>query len=362
MKAGLVAVPSAARSVWTRGFKFQGGVSRTNMATDSSIASGTESVAVAGPGRMGIGIAQVFACAGSDVALLDVKGRTETEWEDKREYVTETIRSDLALLEEEASFDGDQEAIRERVTPTRSVEEALEGTGWLFEALPESPELKREFYGEALAHLAADAIVASTTSSISLDELASPFDDPGRLVIAHWWNPPLIVPLVEVAHSEVTDEDTVSATVDVLEAVGKEPVLCEDHPGFIGSRVQAAAMNEAIRAYEESVADPADIDRALKTGFGFRLPVLGIIEHVDLGGVDVLHHVNEYLSEALGERFENPESVEEKIAASELGPETGRGYYDYEGEDAEAIKRERYRAMIAIHEAVYSEPPVPTDD
>jgi len=333
-------------------------------------APGSESIAVAGPGRMGIGIAQVFACAGYDVTLLDVKDRTAAEWDEKREYVTETIRSDLSLLREETSFDGDADALLDELTLTRSLEEALSGTGWLFEALPETPELKRSFYADALEHLADDAIVASTTSSISLDELAPPFEDPGRLVIAHWWNPAFIVPLVEVTESDVTDPDTVAATVDLLEAVGKEPVVCEDHPGFIGSRVQAAAMNEAIRAYEDGVADPADIDRALKSGFGFRLPVLGVIEHVDLGGVDVLYHVNQYLTEALGERFENPESVAEKVDADELGPKTGRGYYEYGGGDgdgdgggdAEAMKREKYRGMLAIYEAVYGGPPVTTGE
>jgi 3-hydroxybutyryl-CoA dehydrogenase len=334
------------------------------MSTGSSVEAGSDSIAVAGPGRMGIGIAQVFACAGYDVELLDVKDRTGEQWEAKRTAVTDTIRSDLSLLADEAAFDGDRDAILDRIRPTRSVEEALTGTEWLFEALPESPELKRDFSSDALAHLPDEAIVASTTSSISLDELAGPFDDPGRLVIAHWWNPPFIVPLVEVTRSEVTDDSTVSATVDLLETVGKEPVVCEDHPGFIGSRVQAAAMNEAIRAYEDGVADPTDIDRALKSGFGFRLPVLGVIEHVDLGGVDVLHHVNEYLTGAIGERFENPESVAEKVAANELGPKTGRGFYEYEGEetDPDERKREKYRGMIAIYEAVYGGSPVVADD
>jgi len=332
------------------------------MSGDSPVEAAGESIAVAGPGRMGVGIAQVFACAGYDVTLLDVKDRAAEEWADKRASVTDAIRANLSLLAEETAFDGDPDAVLDRIRLTRSVEEAVTGTAWLFEALPESPELKREFFSETLPHLPDETPVASTTSSISLGGLAEPFDDPGRLVIAHWWNPPFIVPLVEVTRSELTDEATVSATVDLLEAVGKEPVVCEDHPGFIGSRVQAAAMNEAVRAYEDGVADPADIDTALKSGFGFRLPVLGIIEHVDLGGVDVLHHVNEYLGEALGERFENPESVEAKVAANELGPKTGKGFYEYEGEDAETIKREKYRAMLAVHEAVYGGPPVTTDE
>jgi 3-hydroxybutyryl-CoA dehydrogenase len=313
---------------------------------------------------MGIGIAQVFACAGYEVALLDVKERSDDEWAAKRTAVLETARADLSLLAEEGAFAGDRDAVLDRIRPTRSVETALTGTGWLFEALPESPELKREFYADALAHLPDGAVVASTTSSISLDALADPFDDPGRLVIAHWWNPPVIVPLVEVTRSPLTDEATVSATVDLLETVGKEPVVCADHPGFIGSRVQAAAMNEAVRAYEDGVADPADIDRALKSGFGFRLPVLGVLEHVDRGGVDVLHHVNDYLSGALGARFENPESVTEKVAANELGPKTGRGFYDYEGEggDPDARKRETYRGMLAVYDAVYGGSPVVTDE
>ncbi|MCW8173673.1 3-hydroxyacyl-CoA dehydrogenase [Natrialba swarupiae] len=326
------------------------------MAVDSTTTPSETPIAVVGPGRMGIGIAQVFATAGYDVSILDTKDRTANQWDDKQNFVTETIQSNLKLLEEEDVFDGSEGNVLEKIDITRSFEDGLEDAAWVFEALPESPELKRDFFENAEPHLSEDTVVASTTSSISIDTLADAFDEPGRLLIAHWWNPPFIVPLVEVVRSDGTEETVVSATVDLLESIGKEPVVCEDHPGFLGSRVQAAAMNEAIRAYEDGVADPADVDRALKSGFGFRLPVLGVIEHVDIGGVDVLHGVNEYLTDQLGERFET-QRASRKVAADELGPKTGSGFYEYDSADAEELKREKYRGMIAIHRAVYGGPP-----
>lgn len=314
-------------------------------------------ITVAGPGRMGAGIAQVFAMAGSEVTLLDTKPRPEGAEFGRLEEARESMRSMLELLSAAAGFEGDHDAILERVTTTRSVPTALDGADWLFEALPEDPDLKRSFFEEAGQHLEADAIVGTTTSSISLDTLEAAAPDRERLLITHWWNPPPVIPLVEVATAAYTDEAAVEATVDLLEAVGKAPIECADSPGFIGSRVQAAAMNEALRIYEEGVASAEAIDRALMTGMGIRMPVLGVIEHVDLGGVDVLEGVNEYLTEQLGERFENPDTVVEKVDADEVGPKTGRGFYEYETVDVDAFKREKYAGILAVHEAVYGGAP-----
>ncbi|MEY7851058.1 3-hydroxyacyl-CoA dehydrogenase NAD-binding domain-containing protein [Natrarchaeobius sp. A-rgal3] len=312
-------------------------------------------IVVVGPGRMGIGIAQVFATDGRAVRIVDVKERTESEFEEKVESVSETIRSNLEFLGARGHFDGDASDVLERITVTREATASLETAEWVFEALPEDPEIKREFL-DSSADAIGDAVVATTTSSISVDELADAAPAPERLLITHWLNPAFIVPLVEVAHNERTDDDAVDRTVDLLEAVGKEPVTCSDSPGFLGSRIQAAAMNEAVRAYEDGVASPEEIDRALRTGVGFRMAAIGLIEFIDLGGVDILYYVNEYLEDELGERFENPDSVVEKMDANDLGPKTGAGYYDYDGDvDAGELKTETYSRMLELVEALDDE-------
>jgi 3-hydroxybutyryl-CoA dehydrogenase len=309
-------------------------------------------VTVVGPGRMGTGIAQVFAAADHEVRLLDAKEREPPEREETFREVRDAVRSNLEFLAGAGQFDGDPETVWERVDATADVAAALDGADWVFEALPEGPEVKTEFMREAADHVPADAVVATTTSSISLERLAPAAPDPARLLITHWLNPAFIVPLVEVARSEVTDEAVVEATVDLLDGVGKEPVVCRDSPGFIGSRVQAAAMNEAVRAWEDGVASAEAIDTALQSGVGFRMAAMGLIEFVDLGGVDILYYVDEYLREELGPRFDPPESVREKMDRGELGPDTGRGYYDYEDVDVEAVRAEKYRAMLALRESI----------
>lgn len=308
----------------------------------------TAEVTIVGPGRMGCGIAQVFATNGRQVCLLDVKDRPRDRRDAGFRSARETIRSNLEFLGEVGAFEGDADRVLGRISETRSLATGLEDTSIVFEALPEDPEIKTEFFGNASGHLPPDAILATTTSSISLDTLSTSVPDPGRFLITHWLNPAFIVPLVEVARAEYTADAAVETVVELLEGIGKQPVTCRDSPGFIGSRVQAAAMNEAIRAYEDGVATPTEIDRALRTGVGFRMAAMGLIEFVDLGGVDILHDVNEYLSEELGPRFDNPDSVREKIEGDELGPRTGQGYYDYESVDANELLEARYERMIDI--------------
>ncbi|WP_435348579.1 3-hydroxyacyl-CoA dehydrogenase family protein [Haloarchaeobius sp. HRN-SO-5] len=309
-------------------------------------------IAVVGPGRMGCGIVQTFATAGHDVRLLDTKDRSPEEHEETFETALDTVRSNLAFLAEAGDFEGDADAVVDRVTCTTDAAEALDGADWTFEALPEDPDVKRAFFSGAAEDVPAEGVVATTTSSISLDTVAPAAPDRSRMVITHWLNPAFVVPLVEVARADYTNDVAVEATVELLDSVGKEPVVCADSPGFIGSRVQAAAMNEAVRAWEEGVASAEDIDTALRTGVGFRMAAIGLLEFVDLGGVDVLYYVNEYLQEELGPRFSNPESVTEKMEKNELGPRTGKGYYDYDDVDVDALQAEKYRVMLALREAL----------
>jgi 3-hydroxybutyryl-CoA dehydrogenase len=264
----------------------------------------------------------------------------------------ETVRSNLAFLAASGESAGDADAVLDRVTCTTEPAEALHGADWVFEALPEDPEVKTSFFAAVADDIPRESVLATTTSSISLDTVATAVPDDSRVVITHWLNPAFIVPLVEVAEADYTDGAAVEATVDLLEGVGKEPVVCADSPGFIGSRVQAAAMNEAVRVWEEGVASAEDIDTALRTGIGFRMAAIGLLEFVDIGGVDILYYVNEYLEEELGPRFSNPESVAGKMERGELGPKTGTGYYDYDDVDVGELQAEKHRLMLAIREAL----------
>jgi len=308
-------------------------------------------IAVVGPGRMGRGVAQVFAMHGHDVRLVDVKERTPEEVDAKFEAATAAIRSNLAFLAEAGHLDRDPDDVLANVGTTTDRAAGLDGADWVFEALPEDPDLKSSFLRTAAGDLG-DAVVATTTSSISLDALADAAPDASRLLITHWLNPAFIVPLVEVARSDDTTPEAVAATVDLLEGVGKAPVVCEDAPGFVGSRVQAAAMNEAVRVYEDGVASVDDIDRALRTGVGFRMAAMGLVEFVDLGGVDILYYVDEYLSEELGERFDPPRSVRDLMEAGETGPRDGKGYYDFEGVDVDALRDERYERLLVVRDVL----------
>jgi len=314
-------------------------------------------VTVVGPGRMGIGIVGVFATAGYGVRLLDLKDRSDADREATFEHVRAEVRSQLDVLADAGQFDGDPGAVVDRIHCTADVDGALSDADWVFEALPEDPDIKREAFREVSDHVPAECTLATTTSSISIDTLAPAVADRSRLLITHWLNPAFIVPLVEVARAEYTDGSAVESTVEMLDELGKEPVVCRDSPGFIGARIQAAAMNEAVRAWEDGVASAEDIDRALQSGVGLRMAAMGLIEFIDLGGVDILHGVDEYLSDELGERFEPPESVAGKIERNELGPKTGKGYYDYEDRDVDAQKTEAYRNLLAIRDALGDETP-----
>lgn len=308
-------------------------------------------IGVVGPGRMGTGISQVFAAAGHEVRLLDAKDRDPGGFEQTEASVRENVRTNLDFLAANDQFAADPDDTLARIE-FGTDPAALSDVDWVFEALPEKPDVKTGFFESAGGDLPRDAVLATTTSSISLETLAPAVPDSGRLLITHWLNPAFIVPLVEVGRADDTDDAAVEATVELLDAVGKEPVVCRDSPGFLGSRIQAAAMNEAVRAWEDGVASAAEIDRALRQGVGFRMAAMGLLEFVDIGGVDILYDVDEYLATELGDRFEAPGSVREKMDANELGPSTGTGYYDYEGVDVEAITDERYRQMLELLEAL----------
>jgi 3-hydroxybutyryl-CoA dehydrogenase len=192
-------------------------------------------------------------------------------------------------------------------------------------------------------------IIASTTSTILVDDLADAVAHPERFLNAHWLNPAFLVPLVELSPGARTDPAVTARLKALLEDIGKVPVVCAARPGYIVPRIQALAMNEAARMVEEGVASAGDIDKAIKYGFGVRFATLGMLEFIDWGGGDILYHASRYLTGALGDdRYAAPEIVERNMAEGRIGLKTGKGFLDYEGLDLDAYRRERLAAFVAL--------------
>ena len=302
-------------------------------------------VAVLGPGRMGRQIAVVFALGGWRARLVDVKERAAADAalaDARRE-----IQRDLRLMSEEGVIeDAEVAPTLERIESHVGLDD-LKECAFVQEALPESLELKRDVFQRVSGLVAPDAIVASTSSTISPADMAGAIERPERFLVAHWLNPAHIIPLVEVVPGPATADDVVARTLALLEGLGKTPVRCAASPGFIGPRLQVLLMNEAVRLVEEGVATPEDVDRAFRAGLGFRYASVGIFEFIDWGGVDILYHASRYMTEATGDaRFAAPRLVAEKMARNELGTKTGRGFYDYDGDRRERFETEKIRVLL----------------
>jgi 3-hydroxybutyryl-CoA dehydrogenase len=311
-----------------------------------------EPIACLGAGRMGRGIAVVFAYAGYEVSLVDFKRRDDDAFKTLSDGALGEVGKTLRLLAQFGLFDEslvDGIAARVSVVPQAAAEAALSSAGIIFEGVPEVLELKREALARA-SHLAGPTpIIASTTSTILVDDLSGAVAHTERFLNAHWLNPAFLVPLVEVSPGKHTDAAVTERVKTLLESVGKVPVVCAARPGYIVPRIQALAMNEAARMVEEGVASAEDIDKAVKFGFGIRFAVLGMLEFVDWGGGDILYYASRYLAGALGnERYAAPGIVERNMAQGRIGLKTGAGFLNYEGLDVEAYRRERLKAFVEL--------------
>jgi 3-hydroxybutyryl-CoA dehydrogenase len=308
----------------------------------------SETVAVLGPGRIGRQIALAFALGGCHVRLVDAKqGRPAGAAERALAEARREIERDVGLMVEEQVIDQTESvAVLARIEERVGLD-ALRGCGFVQEALPESVPLKQATFARLKGVVDDDAIIASGSSTISPSDVCDAVDRPERFLVAHWLNPAHIIPLVDVVPGPRTAPETVARTLALLESLGKTPVRCGDSPGFIGPRLQVLLMNEAVRLVEEGVATPEDVDRAFRAGMGFRYASIGIFEFIDWGGVDILYRASRYMTEALGdERFKPARMVEEKMARNELGPKTGRGFFDYSGERREAFETEKLRSLL----------------
>jgi 3-hydroxybutyryl-CoA dehydrogenase len=309
-------------------------------------------IACLGAGRMGRGIAVAFAYAGHTVTMIDVKARSAEQFAALEAEALDEVRKTLASL---ARFglltDDDADAVVTRVSvvPAHAMAAALAGAGMMFEGVPEVVELKRDILAAASKYVRPDVIIASTTSTILVDDISGSVEHPARFLNVHWLNPAYLIPLVEISPGAATDPAVTAKIKTLLEGIGKVPVVCAATPGFIVPRIQALAMNEAARMVEEGVASAEDIDKAIRYGFGFRYAVLGLLEFIDWGGGDILYYASRYLEGALGsDRYRAPEVISRNMHDGRIGMRTGAGFLDYSGLDLEAHREQRLAAMVDL--------------
>ncbi|KAA9156875.1 3-hydroxyacyl-CoA dehydrogenase family protein [Microbacterium lushaniae] len=275
-------------------------------------------VGVLGGGRMGAGIAHAFVLAGAHVAVVE---RDAASADAAARRIRESLRRSV---ERGATARGlaDLEALVFSGTDL----DAFTDAGLVVEAVPEDSTLKLDALRRAESALPPDGVLASNTSSISIDGLAASLERPGRFLGLHFFNPVPASDLVEVVLGSATDPGVGAAAVDWVDALGKRAVVVRDSPGFASSRLGVALALEAIRMLEEGVASAADIDAAME--LGYRHPV-GPLRTTDLVGLDVRLGIAEELSAHLGDRFSPPQLLRDLVADGHLGRKSGRGFYEW---------------------------------
>lgn len=279
-------------------------------------------VAVLGAGTMGHGIAQVCAAAGHDTRLFDVAPEALAK-------ATGWITANLDRGVELGKVTPEQrDRALSRLHPHAELEQAVEGADFVIEAAPERLALKRSLLEGAASVVAADTVLASNTSSLSITAIADPLPGPERVVGLHFFNPVHIMALVEVVRGDRTAERVVERARDFALGLGKRPIVVRDSPGFASSRLGVALGLEAIRMVQEQVAAPEDIDLAME--LGYRHP-MGPLRLTDLVGLDVRLEIARYLHDELGgDRFRPPELLERMVKDGKLGKKSGQGFYRWD--------------------------------
>jgi 3-hydroxybutyryl-CoA dehydrogenase len=276
-------------------------------------------VGVIGGGRMGAGIAQVFATAGAAVSIVESDADAATAARDR-------VADGLAKAAERGRLAEPADAVLGRLTVLTDVAELPETARLVVEAVPERADLKVAVLTRAERAVGADCVLASNTSSLSITELAAALREPGRFLGMHFFNPVPASKLVELVTGPDTRPEVTEQVRGWVRALDKTEVVVRDSPGFATSRLGVLLGLEAIRMLEEGVADAEAIDTAME--LGYRHP-MGPLRSTDLVGLDVRLAIAEYLHRTLGDRFAPPQLLRDKVAKGELGRKTGRGFHDW---------------------------------
>jgi 3-hydroxybutyryl-CoA dehydrogenase len=294
-----------------------------------------QKIGVVGGGLMGHGIAYLFAAAGHSVAVFEPAADIRASLPQRLRAIADLLDGDSALLQKIEAYD--------------TLAPAMQGAAFVFEAAPEKLALKQQIFAALEEAVAPDTILASNRSAIPSTEIGRHLKHRERVVGTHFWNPPHLVPLVEVIQNEKTSDETIRRTMELLRDAGKTPVhVKRDVPGFVGNRLQHAMKREAIALVAAGVCDADTIDVVVREGFGARTAVLGPMEQADLVGLDLNLDIAEVLYEHLDRTPGPHQFLRDKVKAGKLGMKTGEGMRKWTPEAADAV-RSRLSRFLAAH-------------
>src|SRR5215469_27435 len=292
-----------------------------------------ETVTIIGAGLMGHGIAQVFAAQGHPVRLFDTNEAILAQ-------APERIRINLMQLA--AHGIGEETAINAslaRISLVRDMAEACMDADVVIEAVSEKMDLKQHIFAE-LDHLCPpQTILCSNTSALSITEIAAKSQGRERILGTHWWNPPYLVPLVEIVRTVDTAGRHVDAIYELLARAGKKPVrVHKDVPGFVGNRLQHALWREAFALIDNGICDAATVDEVVRSGFGLRLPILGPVENADMIGLDLTLAIHNYILPRLNLDTQPSTTLSNRVAEGKMGFKTGTGFRVWSERDITASR------------------------
>jgi 3-hydroxybutyryl-CoA dehydrogenase len=300
--------------------------------------------AVIGTGMMGPGIALTLALGGVRTTIV-------SRSEEGAARGLEAARKQADVLGANGLIDDRAGAVA-RLVASADFEGSVGAADLVIESAPENMQFKQDLFARLDLIANPEAVLASNTSGLSITAIASKCARPERVLTTHFWNPPHLIPLVEVVKGERTTEENAVSVRDLLARCGKTPVIVrKDRPGQLGNRLQMALVREAVNIVAEGIATAEDVDLAAKTGFGLRLPVYGILEHQDIVGLDMGCSIVDYVTRDLLNEPGAPKLLREKVETGQLGVKTGRGFYDWTVRDAAAVKALRDRFVLHFLQA-----------
>jgi 3-hydroxybutyryl-CoA dehydrogenase len=245
----------------------------------------------------------------------------------------------------------------ENITTSIDFDDAIANADLVVESAPENMVFKQDLFARMDAIAKPGAVLASNTSGLSITAIAERCTRPERVLTTHFWNPPHLMPLVELVKGEKTADYVVQAVRELLLACGKVPVIVKkDRPGQLGNRLQMALVREAVNIVQEGIADVEDVDLAAKSGFGLRLPVYGIFEHQDIVGLDMGMSIVDYVSTDLYSEPRAPQLMHDLVERGDLGAKTGKGFYDWSKKDVNAVKARRDRFVLQFLTSEFAKP------